>query len=303
MKTKREKFSNGLEWPIVLFIGSIHILAIALSICFPTWEGLIVFIVLYLLSGWGVTIGYHRKLTHSSFRSPKYIDYIFAVLGLLAGEGPPIYWVAHHRKHHRFSDQSGDPHSPRDGFWWAHWLWLFPSHNKFKLGALYKRWAPDLAQNRFYQFLESSYLYWHLAMIVLLFLTGLWIGNWVTGLSLVAYGFFLRIVVVLHTTWMVNSLAHTWGYRNYKTKDDSQNNPFVGVAAHGEGWHNNHHYVQGAVNHGHRWWEIDLSFGLIFILALLSWPLAWIGLGKWRPVYHLKFYRFKKKNTKILFPA
>ena len=165
----KKRYPNGLEWPNVLFVGIVHLLAIVLSLCFFSWEGLIAFIVLYLLSGWGVTIGYHRKLAHSSFRSPKYVNYVLATLGLLAGEGSPLYWIAIHRKHHKLSDKPGDPHSPKEGFWWAHLLWLFPAHDKAILGAMYKRWAPDLARNRFYQFLESSYIYWHLASIVLLY--------------------------------------------------------------------------------------------------------------------------------------
>jgi stearoyl-CoA desaturase (delta-9 desaturase) len=134
-----------------------------------------------------------------------------------------------------------------------------------------------------------------------LFGVGWWFGDWATGLSLVAYGFFLRMLLVLHATWMVNSLAHTWGYRSYATQDDSRNNPLVGVLAQGEGWHNNHHHFQASVNHGHRWWEVDLSFCVIYLLACASWPLAWVGWGAHRPVSHLKFYAYRERKVRTLF--
>jgi fatty-acid desaturase len=282
--------SRGLEWPIVTFLGSVHLLALVLCLAFPSWEGFFLFLALYLVTGLGVTIGYHRKLTHQSFRSPLCFEYALAVLGLLAGEGPPIFWAAIHRQHHKHSDTDEDPHSPRDGFWWAHSLWMLPKMRRTELGRLYSAYAPDLVRHRFYQFLERTYLYWHLGFAVLLTLAGAWLGSWRMALSFLAYGYFLRMVVVLHATWMVNSVSHRWGYRNYGTDDDSRNNAVVALFAHGEGWHNNHHHSQIAANHGHSWWEFDLSFGVILLLGVLTWPLAWIGLERWRLITDVRVF-------------
>ena len=122
------------------------------------------------------------------------------------------------------------------------------------------------------------------------------------AISFVAYGFFLRTLLVLHATWMVNSLAHRWGYKNYPTSDESRNNAIVGLLAQGEGWHNNHHHCQNSVNHGHRWWEIDFTFLVIYFLAIFSWPLAWVGWGQHRPVCHLKYFSHRQQKIKTLFP-
>lgn len=297
------RFAGGFERPVLAFVIAIHVIPVALCVLFPSWPAVWVAVALYFVTGLGVTIGYHRRLTHHAFKSPRWMDNLLAVVGLLAGEGPPIFWVAHHRKHHKFSDADGDPHSPREGFLWAHMLWLLPRQNKVKLGALYRKWAPDLVRDRFLVSLESTYLFWHGGFLLVLLGAGWLAGGWYLGASLVAYGFFLRSLLVLHATWMVNSLAHTWGYRSYATPDESRNNFVVGLLAQGEGWHNNHHHFQASVNHGHRWWEIDVSFLVILLLAAASWPLAWIGCSAQRPVYHLKFYSHSRQKIRTLFPG
>ena len=134
---------------------------------------------------------------------------------------------------------------------------------------LYARWTPEMTKDRFYVFLESSHMFWHVIAGGFLFFLGEQIGDWRMGASLLIYGVFMRMVLSLHSTWLVNSACHRWGYRNYQTKDDSRNNALVGLAALGEGWHNNHHHMQNTANHGQRWWELDLSFLLILIFATL----------------------------------
>jgi stearoyl-CoA desaturase (delta-9 desaturase) len=270
-----------------MFLGAAHAGALG-ALLVPSRAGVVALVVTYLLTGFGVTAGYHRRLTHRSFKATRAFDRTVAVLGLLSGEGPPIFWVAHHRKHHALSDSEHDPHSPRAGFWWAHCLWMLPRQDRSALGVLYKRWAPDLLKIRFYRVLESTFLYWHLVFAGLLFLTGLWLGGWRTGLSVLLYGFFARMVLVLHSTWLVNSACHRWGYRNHETKDGSRNNPVVALVALGEGWHNNHHHAQGAANHGQRLWEVDLTFLVILALAGASWLLKGLGLERWRLVHGLK---------------
>jgi fatty-acid desaturase len=296
-------FAAGLNRPVLGFLILIHSVPILLCVLFPSWPGLGMMVVLYLLTGLGVTIGYHRKLTHHSFKAPRWVDHCLAVLGLLSGEGPPMFWVAHHRKHHKFSDVEGDPHSPLDGAWWSHMLWLLPKQSKMKLGSLYGKRASDLIKDPFYTSLESTYLLWHGALLLGLLVAGWVLGGWYMAGSFVAYGFFLRMLLVLHATWMVNSVSHMWGYKSYETQDDSRNNALVALVAQGEGWHNNHHHLQATVNHGHRWWEIDVSFAVIYLAACASLPLKWIGLGAHRPVYHLKFYSHRLKKTRVLFPG
>jgi sn-2 palmitoyl-lipid 9-desaturase len=267
--TLRERFANGPNWGIVIVLLSVHLIALAGAPFVLSREGLAAMMVMYFVTGFGVTVGYHRRLTHRSYGAPQWLDRVLAVLGLLSGEGPPIFWVAHHRKHHGFSDQPDDPHSPSAGFWWAHCLWMMPRKSRAELGLLYRRWAPELLKDRFLLFLESSYLFWHVLLAALFFFAGQLIGGWKMGVSLVIYGVFVRMVLVLHSTWLVNSACHIWGYRNHETGDESRNNPFVGLVALGEGWHNNHHFMQNTANHGQRWWEVDLSFLVILILAML----------------------------------
>ena len=295
--------SEGLEWSTVLFMTFIHIPALILPVLFVPKGNLVVicFFLLGIPIGLGVTIGYHRRLTHASFQAPKVVDYFLALMGALSGEGPPVFWVAHHRKHHKYSDEEGDPHSPRQGFWWAHWFWIFSKLNKRHLGMLYMRWAPDIVKDPFYQWLERNYLFLHIVFVLCIFGMGYAMGSWYMAMSFLAYVYFLRAIVTLHITWMVNSVTHKWGYRNYETQDGSRNNALVGVLAYGEGWHNNHHHRQRAVNHGHFWWEFDLSFWVIVVVAIVSYPLKYIGLSHWRLASQLKYYSHRSGKIITLF--
>ena len=195
------------------------------------------------------------------------------MLGTLAGEGPPITWVAVHRKHHRFSDQQGDPHSPHDGGWWSHVLWMFPRPNDPKWQKMMQTYGKDMLKDPFFRLLDKTFLLWHIGLGVILLSAGWLCWDLRTGISLLVWGMFLRLVYVLHITWLVNSASHMWGYRNYETSDDSRNLWWVGLLAFGEGWHNNHHAFPGRAAHGHRWWEIDVTY--LAILAMEKVGLAW----------------------------
>ena len=266
-------WSHGLDWVALGWLGLIHVGALAAP-WFFTWQGFTVMLVLgWISGGLGVCLGYHRLLTHASFQTYPFLRRFFALLGVMAGEGPPITWVAVHRKHHRFSDRPGDPHSPRDGRWWSHVLWLFPRPREPQWTALLHRYGKDLLKDPFMRLLDKTFLLWHFALGLLLLGIGWWCWNVHVGLSLVVYGMCLRLVYVLHVTWAVNSAAHIWGYRNYDTHDDSRNLWWVALLAYGEGWHNNHHAFPGRARHGHRWWEFDLTYAIICLLARLG--LAW----------------------------
>jgi stearoyl-CoA desaturase (delta-9 desaturase) len=265
--------SLKLDWPVVIWIGGVHLAALVAPFYF-TWSGLAICLVLYWITGGlGVCLGYHRLLTHGSFQTFPPVRFFFALLGGISGEGSALDWVSNHRKHHAFSDQDGDPHTPRDGGLWSHMLWLFPLHTPEETLARAKRWAPDLARDRGVRFLHQTFLLWHFLIGAALLASGWSLYGRDVGISWLLWGLAVRMVIVFHVTWLVNSATHMWGYRNYETTDDSRNLWWVGLLAFGEGWHNNHHAYQRMAKHGHKWWEIDVTYWAI--LALEKLGLAW----------------------------
>jgi fatty-acid desaturase len=269
----RRHFAEGVDWPVVAWIGLAHVGLLAAP-WFFTWKALGLFVVLAWITGsLGVCMGYHRYLTHGSFCTHKSIRWLLAFLGQLSGEGSALVWVANHRKHHQFSDKEGDPHSPRDGVWWSHMLWFMPAVTRDKLHAHLQRYAPDLYKDPVIRLLHVMFLPTHIILGVLLLVVG-WLGwDWYTGMSFLIWGLFVRLVYVFHITWLVNSATHIWGYRNYETTDNSRNLWWVGLLAFGEGWHNNHHAFQRMAKQGHKWWEVDITYWVILVMEKLG--LAW----------------------------
>jgi len=246
----------------VVYFGVIHAIALTAPWYF-SWGGLAAFAVLYWASAsLGIGVAYHRLLTHGSFRVPKPLEYLFTVCGTLASEGGPINWVAMHRAHHIFSDRPGkDLHTPKDGFWWSHMGWIL-CHLDLPQAEYNRRYAPELLEDPVHRFLNR----WHVAPNVLLGFALAAVGGW----SWVVWGVFLRIAVVLHVTWFVNSATHTWGYRTFQTPEGSRNLWWVGLLACGEGWHNNHHAFQRSARHGLTWKEFDLNWVTIRTLQALG---------------------------------
>lgn len=269
---ERRRVSNLSYWAIG-WLTLAHVVVLAAPFTF-TWTGLFLALVLHWLTGsLGICLGYHRLLTHTGMKTYNWVRYVFATIGTLAGEGTPLDWVADHRKHHACSDQEGDPHSPRDGGWWSHVFWLaYHTHNGDRTAYL-KRWVPDLYKEAGMRRLDWMFLPAHIAVALLLFGIGYWFGGRELAISLVVWGMFVRLVTVLHATWMVNSISHMWGYKNYETTDDSRNNWLVAIVAYGEGWHNNHHAYPRMAKHGHRWWEFDITWQAIRLLKALG--LVW----------------------------
>ena len=230
------------------------------------WGAVIVMMVLYYITGaWGITLGFHRLLTHRSLKINKYLEPVIAVIGVLALQGGPIEWIATHRAHHAHTDKKGDPHDIHQGGWWSHMAWLY-RHNEARLTPeQQRRLAPDLADSKFYQFLEKTYVLWQVALGLALLAVG--------GVSWLIWGIFVRCVVVYHITWLVNSAAHMSGYQSFRTGDKSMNNWWVAILAWGEGWHNNHHAFPSSARHGLRWFEIDLTWMTIR-------ALSWLRLAK-----------------------
>ncbi len=271
------KWAAGVDWPAAIWIGFLHAGALASLVFFTTfftWKALAICLVMWWATGClGVCLGFHRLLTHGSFTTYKPVRWFLAIIGELAGEGSAITWVANHRKHHAFSDHDGDPHTPRHGGFWAHMLWFLPQLGEKGHADLTQRYAPDLLKDPVLRALHKLFLPLNIAFGLMLFGIGYGFWDLHTALSFVAWGTFVRMVLVLHVTWFVNSATHMWGYRNYETTDDSTNLWWVGLLAFGEGWHNNHHAFQRMAKHGHRWWEFDLTYQTIRLMEKTG--LAW----------------------------
>ena len=233
-----------------------------------SWSGLALCIVLYLLGGFGITMGYHRLLTHRSFQTPKFVEYILTFFGVLSNQGGPIQWVAAHRVHHQHSDEEGDPHSPRDGGFWAHALWLMFENNVLDNPSEYNKYVLDLRKDRVHVFFDKYFFLIPLAFGGVLYVAGQWWGG--LGMSWLVWGFFVRTVLVLNATHLVNSASHKWGYRTYETRDDSTNLWWVALLSLGEGWHNNHHKFPRSARHGLRWWEFDATYVLIKFMSFFT---------------------------------
>lgn len=263
-----------LNWVTIVFMLIFHAGAIAALFCF-SWKALAVSAILYVFAiNMGIGMGYHRLHTHRGYSTPKWIEYFLAVCGTLSLEGGPIFWVATHRVHHQLSDQTGDPHTPHDGTWWAHAGWIMSGEAMHSETALLSRYAPDLAKDRFYVWL-SKYHWVPLTTVGLLLLV---FGGW----SFVLWGIFLRVTVGLHATWLVNSASHLWGSKRFPTRDDSRNNWWVALLTGGEGWHNNHHAHPVSARHGLRWYELDPNYYGIWLLKKLG--LAWnIKIAQYDP--------------------
>jgi stearoyl-CoA desaturase (delta-9 desaturase) len=243
-----------------------------------------VFGVMYAVTGLGVTVGFHRHLTHRAFATKRSVRAALAVLGSAAIEGPVISWVADHRKHHAFSDAPGDPHSPHvdHGGGWrgalrglghAHVGWLFIHSQRGNKS----RYAPDLLADPVVAAVDRTFLFWALGGLGAAFALGFALtGRLAGGLTGLLWGGGVRMLVVHHVTYSVNSLCHFFGRRRFATGDESRNLAWLALPTFGEAWHNNHHAFPTAAAHGRRWWEPDVSAAVIRLLerAGLAWDVV-----------------------------
>lgn len=259
---RRNQRQGATNWSIFIFLLLMHLGVLAAFFTF-SWKALASALLLWWVSGsLGIGMGYHRLLTHRGYKTSKAVEYFLAVCGTLALQGGPIPWVATHRLHHMYSDEDGDPHSPRDGRWWSHMGWMLAGetiHNKPELMATY---APDLAKDSFHVWLTR----WHLLPSILVALALYAFGGW----PFLVWGFIVRVTFWLHATALVNSATHIWGRRRFETGDNSRNNWWVALLTFGEGWHNNHHAHPTAARHGLAWYELDLNWLGIRTLQLLG---------------------------------
>jgi stearoyl-CoA desaturase (delta-9 desaturase) len=275
--SKLEKYAN-LAAVVVPFLA--FAAAVAL-----TWNDLVgptdlaIFAGLYLFSALGVTIGYHRLLTHRSFETSRPVRYLLAIMGQTAVQGPVVDWVADHRKHHAFTDEEGDPHSPHGhgggfkgalhGLYHAHVGWLFETQGR----ADRRRYARDLMDDPIMKRISKAFLVNAALGLVLAFGLGLAISGSLTGgLTALLWGGLVRIFFLHHVTWSINSVCHFFGRRRFAVDDHSTNVFWLALPSLGESWHHNHHAFPRSARHGLRWWEVDIS-GLI-ILAMKRVGLA-----------------------------
>lgn len=253
---------NGINWISLIAFASFHLGAVA-ALFFFSWPAVLTALALYWISlSFGIGMGYPRLLTHRSYKPQKWIEYSLAICGTLALEGGPISWVATHRIHHQFSDKPGDPHTPREGKWWSHIIWMMVGDATHNQTDQFLRYATDLGNDRFLVWL-SKYNYVPLVIVAVLLLA-------FGGLPFLLWGVFFRVTLGWHATWMVNSLTHFWGARRFQTRDDSRNNWFVALLTFGEGWHNNHHAHPTSARHGLAWYELEMSWMLIWFLRVLG---------------------------------
>lgn len=251
------------DYAIIIWMILVHLLAIPALFCF-SWENLAVFWVTNFMTGCiGITLCYHRLLTHRTYQVPKWLERILTTFGVLALQGGPSEWVGHHRMHHAGSDTPADPHNASQGFYHSHWGWLFRIVPEFDDDKRLRSFSRDIIADPYYRFLEKI---WVQISIQVAF--GLLLGA-IGGIEWVWWGVFLRLVGVYHSTWLVNSAAHIWGYENYNTNDTAKNNWLVALLTWGEGWHNNHHAHAAVAPAGHKWWEVDITYMVIRILRIL----------------------------------
>jgi len=246
------------------FFAVFHLVALSAP-WFFSWSALGVCLLLHWLFGSiGICLGFHRLLSHRSFQVPKPLEYLIALIGSMALQGGPIFWVAGHRLHHAFTeDEDKDPYSSRRGFWWSHMLWMLYPRPEFFEYDQYQRYAPDLARDPVYRWLNQNFLWLQLPIAIGLYFWGGW--------SFVIYGIFLRAVLLWHSTWFINSVTHLYGgYRPFATEDTTRNLWWAAILTYGEGWHNNHHAYPHVAKCGWRWWEIDMTWWAIWVLSILG---------------------------------
>jgi stearoyl-CoA desaturase (Delta-9 desaturase) len=254
---------DGIHWLKSLPFFAIHLVALATPFLAPPTAGLVVLaLAVYAVRMFAITAGYHRYFSHRSYRTSRGFQLVLAVLGATATQKGPLWWAAHHRDHHRFSDQPGDVHSPvLRGFWWSHVGWILArGSDAVKLDRV-----KDLARFPELRLVDRYYGVPPIALAAGL----LAVGGWPALL----WGFAVSTVILWHATFVINSLAHVVGRRRYETTDASRNSFLLAVVTFGEGWHNNHHHYQGSANQGFFWWELDLSYYVLRGLAALG--LVW----------------------------
>lgn len=268
--------SESVDWLRVTPFILLHVACLLVFVV--GWSPVVLWVafISYFIRMFAITAFYHRYFSHKSFRTSRVLQFLFGLLGATATQRGPIWWASHHRRHHRYSDTERDIHSPRKGFWWSHMGWFMSS----KHFTTREQWVRDLNKFPELRFLDRFDI-----VIPVLYAVALWgFGKWLeisfpelgtTGWQMLTWGYFVSTIVLLHCTLFINSLSHVWGNQRYQTNDDSRNNGFLALITLGEGWHNNHHRYPMSVRQGFYWWEVDITYYLLRLLAAvgLIWDL------------------------------
>jgi stearoyl-CoA desaturase (Delta-9 desaturase) len=278
--TKAQRYANlgAVVLPFVAFLLAIVLLWNKIV----GWTDLALLAVMYIVTGFGITIGFHRMLTHRAFQTSKTVERIFAVLGSMAVQGPVISWVADHRKHHAHTDEEGDPHSPHAGIagggikgtlrglFHAHIGWMLTEQG----GALRTKYAPDLMEDKGMRRINRNFE-WFVGLTLLIPFVAGWLltGRFTGALTGLLWGGFVRIFLLHHVTWSINSICHFFGSRRFDVEDRSTNVFWLALPSLGEAWHHNHHAFPRSAAHGLRGWELDPSAGVIWVMEKLG--LVW----------------------------
>lgn len=266
---------------VLPFAGVIAAIVLTWQHGFMGWLYLSLMLVGWFITGLGITVGFHRLLTHRSFDTYRCVRAAWMLAGAMSVEGSPLVWCAVHRRHHQFSDLPGDPHSPHlaGDTWLGWWRGLWHSHAGWLFTGVWshpeqQRYIPDLLADPLLVRLDRLYGLWILLSFIIPFAIGglvtqSWPGAWL-GLL---WGGLVRVFVTHHITWSINSICHVFGSREYVSDDHSRNNLLCGILGHGEGWHNNHHAFPTSARHGLRWWQLDTSWLIIRAMQIVG--LAW----------------------------
>jgi stearoyl-CoA desaturase (delta-9 desaturase) len=270
--------SEAIDWLRIIPFMAIHLACLLVLVVGVSWLALWVCLATYLIRMFAITAFYHRYFSHKSFKTSRFMQAVFAVIGATATQRGPIWWAAHHRHHHIHADGEEDTHSPRHGFWHSHLKWFLLKKN-FATRSEYVR---DLEQYPELTFIDRFDVLFPVLMAVGLYALGHHLEQQhpalnTSGGQLVVWGYFISTVLLSHVTYCINSLAHVFGFRTYQTSDDSRNNFLLALFTLGEGWHNNHHCCPGSVKQGFRWWQLDLSYYLLFLMSKtgLIWDLKY----------------------------
>ena len=254
---------HRIDWVGSIPFFAVHVACALALYTGVSWGAVGALALTFWLRSFGITAGYHRYFAHRTFRTSRAFQFVLATLGTLSMQKGVLWWAAHHRTHHAHSDEPGDVHSPREGFVWSHLGWILSrEYNESDFDKI-----PDYARYPELRWLNEHFVLPYVLLCTLLFAFG--------GLQYLVWGGFVSTVLLWHSTFCINSLAHVFGKRRYETTDTSRNNWFLALLTGGEGWHNNHHHYPNSVNQGFYWWEVDTTYYALRLLSLFGivWAL------------------------------
>ncbi|MCB1586213.1 MAG: acyl-CoA desaturase [Xanthomonadales bacterium] len=265
---------DSIDWVRIVPFILIHVACLGVIWTGTSTTAVVIFLITYLLRMFAITAFYHRYFSHRTFKTHRFTQTLFAMIGASATQRGPLWWAAHHRHHHKHSDKKTDKHSPKNGFLHSHMQWFLKQEN-FQTDTSKVK---DFAKYSELRFIDRFDILFPILLIMVLFIIGEFFQHFFPSLNtdgwqLVVWGYFISTVLLSHITFCINSLAHVYGKQDYHTNDDSKNNLILAVLTLGEGWHNNHHCAPGTVKQGFKWWQIDISFYVLKLMEKLG--LVW----------------------------